>query len=167
MPSNSKEFKADLITKQQQLTFSGVGAHRQNGVAERAIQTVTQWARSMLLHQALHRPDESRLDLWPFALEHAVYLWNHLPRKDSLIAPVELFTGSNFRQHRTHCKSQSLGLSRLRPGSETTGRQQDTKLESLIKTGNVCRNFSCSFQHCRSYNEPSDRQCLSSISHYL
>jgi hypothetical protein len=84
-----------LITKQQ-LTFSGVGAHHQNGVAELAISTVTQWARSMLLHQALHWPDESRLDLWPFALEHAVYLWNHLPRKDSLIAPVELFTGSTF-----------------------------------------------------------------------
>jgi hypothetical protein len=36
------------------------------------------------------------LDLWPFAMEHAVYLWNHLPKKDSLLAPVELFTGAVF-----------------------------------------------------------------------
>jgi hypothetical protein len=96
MPFSSKEFQADLVTKGQEITFSGVGAHHQNGVAERAIQTVTQWARSMLLHQALHWPDQTQLDLWPFALEHAVYLWNHLPRKDSLMAPVELFTGASF-----------------------------------------------------------------------
>jgi hypothetical protein len=96
MPFNSKEFKSDLVTKGQTLSLSGVGAHHQNGVAERAIQTVTQWARSMLLHQVLHWPDQAQLDLWPFALEHAVYLWNHLPKKDSLIAPVELFTGAVF-----------------------------------------------------------------------
>ncbi|KAG7341235.1 reverse transcriptase RNA-dependent DNA polymerase [Nitzschia inconspicua] len=76
--------------------LSGVGAHYQNGVAERSIQTVTQWARAMLLHLALHWPEQSRLDLWPFALEHAVYLWNHMPKKDSLLAPVQLFTGAVF-----------------------------------------------------------------------
>jgi hypothetical protein len=90
MPFDSKEFKVDLITKGQTLSLSGVGVHHQNGVAERAIQTVTQWARSMLLHQALYGPDQAKFDLWPFALEHAVYIWNHLPKKDSLIAPVEL-----------------------------------------------------------------------------
>ncbi|KAG7349585.1 reverse transcriptase RNA-dependent DNA polymerase [Nitzschia inconspicua] len=96
MPFNSQEFKTDLEAKNQELTLSGVGAHHQNGVAERSIQTVTQWARAMLLHLALHWPEQSRLDLWPFALEHAVYLWNHMPKKDSLLAPVELFTGAVF-----------------------------------------------------------------------
>jgi hypothetical protein len=96
MPFDSREFKADLITKGQTLYLSGVGAHHQNGVAECAIQTVTQWARSMLLHQALHWPDQAELELWSLALEHTVYIWNHLPQKDSLIAPVELFTGGNF-----------------------------------------------------------------------
>ncbi|KAG7374494.1 reverse transcriptase RNA-dependent DNA polymerase [Nitzschia inconspicua] len=96
MPFNSQEFKSDLVAKNQELTLSGVGAHHQNGVAERSIQTVTQWARAMLLHLALHWPEQSRLDLWPFALEHAVYLWNHMPKKDSLLAPVELFTGAVF-----------------------------------------------------------------------
>jgi hypothetical protein len=28
------------------------------------------------------------LDLWLFAMEHAVYLCNRLPKKDSLLAPV-------------------------------------------------------------------------------
>ena len=41
--------------------------------------------------------------LWPFALEHAVYLWNNVPDasyvmnnvvpKAAGIAPIELFTG--------------------------------------------------------------------------
>ncbi|KAG7368580.1 reverse transcriptase RNA-dependent DNA polymerase [Nitzschia inconspicua] len=53
----------------------------------------------MLLHQALHWPEHAQLDLWPFALEHAVYLWNHLPKKDSLLAPIELFTGSTFADY--------------------------------------------------------------------
>jgi hypothetical protein len=47
MPFDSKEFKADLVTKGQETTLFGVGAHHQNGVAERAILTVTQWARSL------------------------------------------------------------------------------------------------------------------------
>jgi hypothetical protein len=39
--------QADLVTKGQTLSLSGVGAHHQNGVAERAIQTVTQWAHNL------------------------------------------------------------------------------------------------------------------------
>jgi hypothetical protein len=99
MPFNSKEFNADLITKDQSISLSGVGIHHQNGEADRAIKTVTQWARSMLLHQILHWPDQARLDSWPCALEHAVYLWNHLPRKDTFIAPVELFTGATLADY--------------------------------------------------------------------
>ena len=35
--------------------------------------------------------DGSRL--WPFAVEHAVYLWNNVPRQGSALTPLELFTG--------------------------------------------------------------------------
>jgi hypothetical protein len=86
--------------------YSGTGAHHQNGVAERAIQTVTSWARAMLLHAVLHWPDQADLSLWPFALEYAVYLWNNIPRKDSLLVPLELFASSKFDSydhlHRAH-----------------------------------------------------------------
>jgi hypothetical protein len=50
----------------------------------------------MLLHAILHWPDEVALDLWPFALDHAIYLWNHLPNDHTGIAPVEIFTGQVF-----------------------------------------------------------------------
>ena len=36
--------------------------------------------------------------LWSFALQHAVYLWNHCPNVDSGIAPLEIYTGSTLDQ---------------------------------------------------------------------
>ena len=50
----SQAFKDDCHIKQQKITFSGAGAHHQNGAAERAIQTVVGWARALLLHAAMH-----------------------------------------------------------------------------------------------------------------
>ena len=56
-PFGSKEFRDDIELMEQDLDFSGVGAHFQNGVAERAIQTATHWARALMLHQMRHWPD--------------------------------------------------------------------------------------------------------------
>ena len=95
-PFAAKEFTADLDAKGQTIDYSGTGAHHQNGVAERAIQTVTRWARAMLLHAVIHWPDQADLELWPFALEYAVYLWNNMPNRESLLAPIELFASSKF-----------------------------------------------------------------------
>ena len=64
------------------MTYSGVGAHGQNGVAERAIQTIVHSARTMMLHMDILWPDQFDMRLWPFVMEHAVYLWNHLPNSD-------------------------------------------------------------------------------------
>ena len=63
-----------------------------NGVAERAQQTIFQWARAMMMHQLLHWPAQLDARLWPFALEHAVHIWNHLPRERGGLSPIELFT---------------------------------------------------------------------------
>ena len=46
----SKGFKDDLIRRGQTMTYSGVGAHEQNGVAERGIPTIVNSARTMMLH---------------------------------------------------------------------------------------------------------------------
>jgi hypothetical protein len=93
-PFKSREFQKSLDPTRQSITFSGVDAKHQNGVAERTIQTISTWARAMLLHSVLHWPDAANLELWPFALAHAVYLWNHIPRKDIRKSPYELFTKS-------------------------------------------------------------------------
>ena len=95
-PFQSNEFQSSLDGTRQKISFSGVGAKHQNGIAERTIQTICNWARAQLLHQVLHWPDSANLELWPFAIEHAVYIWNHLPRKDTKMAPIEMFTRSKL-----------------------------------------------------------------------
>eukprot|EP00980_Cylindrotheca_fusiformis_P004423 scaffold945_cov82-Cylindrotheca_fusiformis.AAC.8 len=99
VPFNSEAWRNDLALKDQDIDFSGVGAHHQNAVAERSIQTVTKWARTILLHHLIHWPEAADVHLWPFALEHAVFIWNHLPRRDSLIAPIEILSQSRFPTH--------------------------------------------------------------------
>ena len=59
------KFVKDLNNRGQTIKYSGVGAHHQNGVAERAIRTISESARVMLLHAAIHWPEETMLDLWP------------------------------------------------------------------------------------------------------
>jgi hypothetical protein len=95
-PFNAAEFKNDLENKGQTISFSGVGAHHQNGAAERAIKTITSWARTMMLHVIIHWLEQTTLDLWPFAMDHTVYCWNHLPSKNGRILPLEAFTGARF-----------------------------------------------------------------------
>ena len=73
MPFGSEQFKNDCTIQNQHLTFSGVGAHHQNAVAERAIRTITGWARTMMLHSIIHWPNQGNLELWLFAMDHAAY----------------------------------------------------------------------------------------------
>jgi len=56
----------------QTISFCGVGAHHQNGVAERRIRDITESARTMLLHAAHRWPNTIISNLWPQALKHAV-----------------------------------------------------------------------------------------------
>jgi len=96
VPFGAKAFTDNLEQLDQTISYSGTSAHHQNGVAEQAIQTMTSWALAMLLHAMIHWPDQADLSLWPFALEHAIYLWNNMPTGESLLAPLELFSSTKF-----------------------------------------------------------------------
>jgi len=66
-------FKAEAFIKhitehQQQLRFCGTNAHHQNGIAERAIQTVSNITRAMRLHASMHWKNNVESDLWPMAI---------------------------------------------------------------------------------------------------
>jgi hypothetical protein len=50
----------------------------------------------MMLHAAIHWPEEADLTLWPFALDYAVHLYNRMPGRQSGIAPVEVFCGTSL-----------------------------------------------------------------------
>jgi hypothetical protein len=53
----------------------------------------------MMLHTILHWPEQTTLDLWPFAMDQAVYCWNNLPSKNGRISPLEAFTGARFSNY--------------------------------------------------------------------
>ena len=91
-PYSLTTFLDDIEMLDQEITFSGVGAHHQNGASERTLQTICTWARALMMNQLLHWPDQYNTNLWPFALEHAVYIWNNLPKGRNGLTPLELFT---------------------------------------------------------------------------
>ena len=126
--------------KQQQITCSGTGAHHQNGVAERSIQTVVGWARSLLLHAAIHWPNMANLKLWPFALNHAVYCWNILPDQHT-----KLITGS--------CTHNYTHLQRLNvcgcPTFVLDPRLQD---EKKLPKRSPRSHLGCFLGYCTSYS---------------
>lgn len=88
----ANEFRDDCKAKNQKQTFSGVGAHHQNARAERAIQTIMYMARSFMIHVSLRWNDQHVDDicLWPFAVRHAVWLYNRLPNRITGLTPLEL-----------------------------------------------------------------------------
>jgi hypothetical protein len=100
----AKAFHDSCQKHQQKLTFCAVGAHWQNGIAERFIGTITERARTILLH-AMHRwPAVIQENLWPFAVRHAVGFHNASICKGKTQCPFELFTGepppASIRDHR-------------------------------------------------------------------
>ena len=94
----SSEFRDDCKLKDQKLTFSASNSHHQNGVAERYIGTISRMARSMLIHSALLWPRRHNINLWPMAMDHAVWVWNNVPMDDGL-SPEEKWASSKFSNY--------------------------------------------------------------------
>jgi hypothetical protein len=78
----------------QTISFSGAGAQHQNGVAERAIKTVCEATRTVMLHAALRWPDAYDPSLWPMAMQYVVDILNELPRGNLTVSPAEIFSQS-------------------------------------------------------------------------
>ena len=88
----SRKYVEALRKQDQTIRYSGVGAKWQNGAAEGAIRIVVSKARTMMIHAALHWPDAEDPALWPMALTHAAYLYNHTPNPQTGQSPMEIFT---------------------------------------------------------------------------
>jgi len=73
---SESKFIDDVNLKGQTITFSGVGAHHQNGVAERRIRDLQDNARAMLIHAYRRWPDAINVHLWPYALRNAADIRN-------------------------------------------------------------------------------------------
>jgi hypothetical protein len=76
----------------QQLTFCGVNAHFQNGIAECAIRDLSESARKQILHARQCWPAAVHTALWPYALRNAALLHNTLPTLEDGSSRLELFS---------------------------------------------------------------------------
>lgn len=106
--------------------FSGVGAQHQNAIVKHAIQTISYWACTIMVHTAIHWPSDGDDEIWlcSFVIKHAVWLYNWLLNAhENKIRPLWF----------TPCLR--LGLSSVCAGSKSSGMQVDSKMESMILAG--------------------------------
>jgi hypothetical protein len=76
----------------QRLTFCGVNAHFQNGIAETAIQDLSKSARNQLLHTRQRWPQVVSIAFWPYALCYTAHLHNVLPVLKDGRSRLEMFS---------------------------------------------------------------------------
>jgi hypothetical protein len=94
----SNGWRQSCIDNGQSLTFAGVSAHHQNGIAEKRIRDLQEMARTMIIHAQRRWPEAITANLWPYALRIANDAVNASPNlqhkfKDS---PEVLFHGSRI-----------------------------------------------------------------------
>ena len=88
---------SEVANAGQTISFCGVNAHFQNGVAEKRIRDLTDNARTMLIHAHRCWPEAISAHLWPYAIRMANDVRNATPNAKESIAPLEKFSGTTLR----------------------------------------------------------------------
>jgi hypothetical protein len=86
-----KGFRDDCTSNNQTISFCAVGAHHQNGIAERKIKDLTLGARTLLLHAKRMLPEYITTILWPFALKCFEDRMNNLMHRADGRTPYQTF----------------------------------------------------------------------------
>ena len=86
----------------QTMSFSGVGAHFQNGVAEKRIRDLQDAARTMILHSQRRWPNAIDAHLWPYAVRLACDIDNNTPRIKTAETPIERFSSIPVQPRTKH-----------------------------------------------------------------
>jgi len=92
-------FRDACAQANQELTFCGVGAHHQNGIAENHVKQLTLGARTLLLHAKRHWPEAITTMLWPYAIKAAAERHNNLKLDDTGRSPIEKFSATKSELH--------------------------------------------------------------------
>jgi Reverse transcriptase (RNA-dependent DNA polymerase)/GAG-pre-integrase domain len=86
-------WRDDVRLKGQSISYSGVGAHHQNGIVEKRIRDLQDLSRTSILFAATRWPNAISTNLWPYALlKSNVVLNNTLPPSADK-SPIEKFAG--------------------------------------------------------------------------
>jgi hypothetical protein len=88
-------FIKDIIEARpnQPITYCGVNAHFQNGIAEKRIRDLQEPARKQLLQAKSRWPAAVTTNLWPYALRNTQNMSNSLPDSRDGTCPSERFSG--------------------------------------------------------------------------
>ena len=186
------EFREDCKELNQKQSFSGVGAKHQNARAERSIQTIMYMARTFMLHVALHWNESGtdNLALWPFAVKHAVWLYNRVPNRITGLTPLELLTKTKadhrdlLRGHVSGCPTFVLDArlqdgkkipkwnSRARIGQFLGYSDEHSSLVANVRhltTGHVSPQYHCVFDDLFQtvFNDGMDKHVVDAICNNL
>jgi len=94
----SNAWRQSCLLQGQDLSFAGVAAHHQNGIAERRIRELQEMMHTMLTHAQHRWTNAISANLWPYALRMANDAFNATPNfkfKDAR-TPIESFTGTKI-----------------------------------------------------------------------
>ena len=86
-------FITDCKAQRQGLSYCGVIAHFQNGIAERRIRDLQEQTRTSMLYAMNKWKRMVLICLWPYAMRHANEVANATPRKGEDQSPLERFSG--------------------------------------------------------------------------
>jgi hypothetical protein len=89
-----KLFIDDVRSQRQHITFCGVNAHFQNGIAERKIRELQELTRTSLLHATARWPCAINTHLWPYALRIANDVIVNTPKRIDGKTALGVFSGT-------------------------------------------------------------------------
>jgi hypothetical protein len=98
-------WKEALAQENQSITYCGVNAHFQNGIAECRIQDLKKQACTMLLHSQYLWPEAVTTAMWLYALHMECDIFNHAPmlkRDCKDITPFKSFVGTKVSSKPRH-----------------------------------------------------------------
>jgi hypothetical protein len=106
-------FMNGIEEKGQTISFSGVGAHHQNGIAEKRIGDLQRRATTILLHAQRRWPIAINTHLWTYAIRAANDSRNYSPTNEHDICPMSRFCSSSSvptiqNQHHFGCPAYVL-----------------------------------------------------------
>ena len=110
-------WKQSCAKERQTISYAGVNAHHQNGIAERRIRELQNLARTMLIHAQQRWPEAITTNLWPYAIRMANDALNATPnmQHQQKATPELLFTNtrvSHNPKHLHHFGSPAFVLAR-------------------------------------------------------
>lgn len=97
-------FVQDVEEAGQTISYCGVNAHFQNGIAEKMIRDLQDQARTMLVHAKHRWHDAINANLWPYAVRMASKCRNGAPLNEAGDSPLELFLATKVKVNTKHFK---------------------------------------------------------------